>query len=74
MKELLFNKVENFVVKGEIAHYKQFLLLLHCFKRNLLVQKHQKGYKVSIQTFDSCEMQVINIPNFLNPFPNLDVF
>ena len=30
MKEQLLNKVEIIVVKGDIAHYEQFLLLPQC--------------------------------------------
>ena len=34
MKVSELKRVKNFVVKGEIAHYKQFLLLTHCFQKS----------------------------------------
>ena len=33
MKQLLLNKVENIVAKGEIAHLEQFLRLLPYFQK-----------------------------------------
>ena len=40
MKEQLLNEVENIVIKGEIYHDEQFLLLKPCFQ-NLLLQRRQ---------------------------------
>ena len=40
---LLWLKVENIVVKGEIARFEQFLLLSLCFQKGCLLQRRQKG-------------------------------
>ena len=44
-----FKRVENTVGKGEIAHYKQFLLFSQCFQKTLQTDKNQslsgKGLK-----------------------------
>ena len=34
MEVYLLTKVENFVAKGEIAHFGQFLLLTQCFQKS----------------------------------------
>ena len=45
MKLQLLNRVENIVLKGEVAHnYKQFLLFVTLFSKDIiLLQGHQKA-------------------------------
>ena len=39
----LLLKVENIVVKGEIASFEQFLLLSLCFQKSCVLQRRQKA-------------------------------
>ena len=42
MKELLWNRDENIVVKGENAHYEQLLFFLQCCLKVVMCQNMRK--------------------------------
>ena len=41
--EEFFKAVENTVGKGEVAHYKQFLLFQHCFQKTCTADTLKPG-------------------------------
>ena len=41
--DYIFNRVENIVEKGEIAHYEQFLLLPQCFQKSTAAEARVCG-------------------------------
>ena len=86
--EKFFKRVENTVVKGEIACYEQFLLFPHCFKKacfpgaskGVIVWEWVKPFqeKSLVQTF--CEKDKMLVPIIFSSshsvlFPkNIDFF